>query len=105
MPKEFLAERCLQPSEILIVRSPAPQLLLLVSLLTNDPPGLLPLAVLDAQSHEVPSFRHQGQMLASVGGRLFAERTISLIYHGKGDALISVSRQLQTSSSKSVTKL
>jgi hypothetical protein len=92
MSQKLLTKGSLQPGKIFMLGSPTPNVILFMSLPAEDTPSLLPFTPLDTASHEVSSFGGQGQMLASFNGRGVAERTISLVHHGEGVALTSVSR-------------
>jgi hypothetical protein len=82
VPQEFLAERSLKPGEILKLRCPTLEMILLLSLLAEYLPGIVGLRQFDTTADEVSAFRRQGQMVASGGGWCFAKWTVSLVHHG-----------------------
>jgi hypothetical protein len=105
MLQKLFTEGRLQPGEVFVLGGPTSDKVLVVSLMAQDIPGLLPIASLDTMAYEVTSLSSQGQVLASFGGRGQAKRTVSLVHHGWSVRLLSVSRQRPISSSKSVTQL
>jgi hypothetical protein len=105
MPQKFIAKSRLQPGEVLLLGGPSRGLLFFMALPAQVPPGFLTITELDASAHKLSPFSGQSQVLASLGGRSFAERTCSLIHHGSALRELSVSRERPNSSSKSVTKL
>jgi hypothetical protein len=90
--KKFLAERCLQPGEVFMFGRPTTDMILFLTQLAKDTPGMLALARINTAPHEVASFGCQSQVFTSFSSRRFAKWTVSLVNHGWDDALVSVSR-------------
>jgi hypothetical protein len=84
MAQKLLAERCLEPGEVLVLGSPTSVMILFVAQLAKHTPGLLTVTHLNAATNKVPPFSSQSKMLTTPGGWCFAKRTVSLVYHGKG---------------------
>jgi hypothetical protein len=82
IPQKLLTERGLQPCKVFVLWSPSPGLTLVVSVMAQHVPCLLPVAQLDATAHEVAPFGGKGQMLALFDCGGLAKGAVSLIHHG-----------------------
>jgi hypothetical protein len=80
--EELVAERGLQPGEILLFRRPiAVAVVERAALVAKGAPGRLGLAALDTTAHEIAPLAGQRQVPAMVGGCGLAERTVFLAKH------------------------
>ena len=103
--QKFFAEGRLQPGKVLLVRDPTANAVGFLAPPAEDFPGLLTVGQLDAAPDKVSSLGGQRQVLASSSSGDIAIGAVSLIYHGQGTVLVTVSREPSDSSSKRVTQM